>query len=234
MLALPQEYIGATCEVKSMENDLLCMGRIIKIDSEALEIAGRDGDRLPLLQYRLSVKLFIYHGKMGTRILVGTVYLSTENFLRAEEVRPLQNFERRGAFRVNTSVKGHLSLLLGDEEQTAFDAALGRATPEEAERMLARATFDVRVMDVSLAGARLQSDLPLAIGTRYILEFQLLNTDMSLCMRVQRNIRMANSEIQYGCTFFDVSERQVDTLCKELFQLQRLEKNRRMNSAAAI
>ncbi len=232
MLALPQEYLGAACEIKSMDNDLLCLGRIIKIDNEALEITNREGQRLPLLQYRRPVKLFVYSSKMGTRIMVGHVYLSTENFVRAEEVRSLQNFERRGAFRVNTNVTGRLSLLLSEEEQQIFDATLGRLSPEEAEHMLARATFNVRVADISLAGVRLQSSNALAIGTRYILEFRLLKADMSLCLRVQRNIRMPSGETQYGCTFFDVSERQLDVLCKELFQLQRLEKNRRMNAAS--
>ncbi len=232
MLALPREYINAVCEIKSMDNDLLCVGHIIKTDNEALEIAAREGGRLPLLQYRMPVKVFVYSSKMGTRILVGNVYLSTENFMRAEEVRSLQNFERRSAFRVNTNVSGRLSLLLSEEEQSVFDATLGRLTPEETEHMLARATFDVRVADISLAGVRLQSATALAVGTRYILEFKLLEANMSLCLRVQRNVRMPNGEIHYGCTFFDVSERQVDVLCKELFQMQRLEKSRRMNAAS--
>lgn len=234
MLALPQEYAGSTCEVKSMENDLLAVGRVIKIDREALELAAKQGERLPLLQYRRPVKLFIHNQKHGTRILVATAYLSTDNFLRVEEVRPMQDFERRGAFRVNTSVAGYLTVLMSDDEQATFDAALMMATPDKQDEMMAKASFEVRVMDISLTGLRLQSAIPLAIGSRYIIEFTLLDATLNMCVKVQRHIETPGGEIQYGGIFFDASERQTDILCKELFQLQRLEKNRRRNSAASI
>lgn len=231
MLAIPQEYISSLCEVKSMTNDLLAVGRIIKIDNEALELASNDDDRMPLLQYRTPVKLFVHNSKHPTRILVGIVYLSTENFVRLEEVKPLQDFERRAAFRVNTNVSATMTAMLSDAEQSAFDVALDQATPEEAEKMLARMTLEVRVMDISLTGMRVQSKLPLHAGARYYIEFTLLDSPMSFNIRVQRLIRMPNGEIQYGCIFFDYTERRMDALCKQLFQLQRYEKNRRLNSA---
>lgn len=233
MLAVPQEYIGSLCEIKSLSNDLLAVGRIIKIDQSALELAANENERMPLLQYRMPVKLFVYNSKEGTRILVGIIYLSTENFVRAEEVKPLQDFERRGAFRVNTNVGGRLSVLLSDEEQARFDAALAAASPEEAERMLDESAVEVKVLDISLTGVRLQSAVALNPGARYYIEFTLLDSPMSLCLRVQRLIKMPNGDTQYGCTFFDFSERQMDSLCKELFQLQRHEKNRRRNSVLA-
>jgi hypothetical protein len=227
MLAVPQEYVGALCEIKSLSNDLLATGRIIKIDQSALELAAAEDDRIPLLQYRMPVKLFIYSAREGTRVLVGIVYLSTENFVRVEEIKPLQDFERRGAFRVNTMVTGRLNVLLSEEEQAAFDAALAAASPAEAEKMLHESVLEVRLMDISLTGARLQSPVPLNPGARYFIEFSLFDTPMSLCLSVQRLIRMSEDEVQYGCSFFDFSERQMDALCKELFQMQRLEKSRR-------
>lgn len=231
MLALPQEYIGSTCELKSMNNDQLAVGRIIKIDNEALEFAAKEGERMPLLQYRTPIKVFAHNANLPTRIMVGVAYLSTESFARVEEVKPLQDFERRGAFRVNTNVEGRMSPLLSDEEQLEFDAQLAAATPEEAQRMLDAASFEVRVMDISLTGLRLQSATPLTAGSRFYIEFTLLDVPMNLCLRIHRLIRMPNEEIQFGCTFFDFSERQMDALCKDLFQLQRLEKNKRRNSA---
>lgn len=233
MLALPQEYIGALCEIKSMDNDLLAMGRVIKIDREALEISAEDGERMPLLQYRTPVKLFIHHTREPLRILVGVVYLSTENFARMEEVKPLQDFERRGAFRVNTNVTARLTALMDEDEQDNFDTALASASPEQAEEMLARCEFEVRVMDISLTGLRLHSPQAMAQGARYYVEFVLLDTPMSFCIRVQRLIRMPSGDTQYGCIFFDFSQRQMDILCRELFQLQRFEKNRRRNAAAS-
>lgn len=231
MLALPQEYIGSLCEIKTMTNDFLAVGRVIKIDNEALEFSGSSGERMPLMQYRMPVKLYVHHQKEATRILVGVVYLSTENFTRVEEVKPLQDFERRGAFRVNTNVTARLTAMMSDEEQAAFDEALMDATADEADEMLAKMDFEAKVMDVSLTGVRLQSSLPLVPGSRYHIEFNILDTEMAFCLRVQRLIPMEDGEVQFGCIFFDYSERQMDLLCKELFQLQRFEKNKRRNNA---
>lgn len=230
MLALPEEYIGSMCEVKSLNNDLLAVGRVIKIDNEALEVAALPDERMPLLQYRAPVKLFVHHDKLATRILVGVAYLSTETFARLEEVKALQDFERRGAFRVNTDVVGKVTALLNDEEQQAFDAALQAAAPAEAEAMLAHTSFEVRIMDISLTGLRLQSQKTLVPGSRFYIEFSLLQRPVTLCLRIHRTIKMPNGDTQYGGIFFDFSEKQMDHLCRDLFQLQRLEKNKRRNS----
>lgn len=234
MLALPQEYVGSLTEIKSLTNDLLAMGRVIKIDQEALEISGDEGERMPLLQYRTPVKLFVHNQKEATRIQVGVVYLSTENFVRIEEVKSLQDFERRGAFRVNTNVTAKLTAFMDDEQQARFDEALNAASPEKAEEMLARTEIEVRIMDVSLTGIRLSADTVLAVGNRYFIEFYLLDVAMSFSIKVQRHIKMPSGDTQYGCIFFDYSERQMDILCRELFQLQRFEKNRRLNSASSV
>ncbi len=234
MLPLPQEYVGSMTEVKSMSNDLLAVGRIIKIDKEALEIMANEDDRMPLLQYRTPVKLFAHHPHRPTRILVGVVYLSTENFSRMEEVKALQDFERRGAFRVNTNVMGHITALLTPEEQAAFDEAMAMALPARARELQAQHEFDVKVLDISLTGIRFFSAQDLSMGKRFYIEFSLLKTNMSFYLQVQRRIEVPKGGFQYGCIFFDYSERQMNVLCRELFQLQRYEKNRRRNPVTSI
>ncbi len=234
MLAIPQEYLDATCEVKSMENETLTVARIIKIDFDALELAAPAGTRMPLLQYRMPVKLFAHSRKLEMRILVGAIYLSTENFLRAEEVRPLQNFERRGAFRVNTNVNAHLSPVLTEEEQAKLDLRLKDASPQEAIQISQEGRMDVCVMDISLTGLRLQSGTPLTVGSHFFVDFKLLDSIINLCLRVQRIVTAPNGDTHYGCIFFDFTEKQMDVLCKELFQLQRFEKKRRMNALGAL
>ncbi|MGD9559148.1 MAG: PilZ domain-containing protein [Oscillospiraceae bacterium] len=234
MLALPQEYIGALCEVKSLENETLAVGRVIKIEETALEITAREDEMIPLFQYRLPVKLYAHHGQLDTHILVAVVYLSTGNFLRLEEVRPLQNFERRGAFRVNSAVPGVLAPLFTEEEQAEFYRRLGQASAEEASALRAQRSIEVTVMDISLTGVRLRSAIPLPEGARFLLEFSPLQQPLTFHLRVQRLVQMPNGETQYGCIFFDYTERQMDVLCRDLFQLQRIEKNRRLNSAGAL
>jgi hypothetical protein len=234
MLALPQEYIGSLCEIKSINNESLAVGSIIKIDNEALEVAAAEGDRMPLLQYRTPVKMFVNNLRLGTFILVGIAYLSTENFARIEEVKPLQEFERRRAFRVNTDVMGEMSLLMTETELAALSAEPAGPGGETHGEAAFSDIVAVRIVDISLTGLRLQTDSRLRPGARYYVEFKLLGKTTGLCLRVQRRIESPGGSLQYGGIFFDFSERQMDMLCKDLFQLQRMERQRRANSAAQL
>lgn len=234
MLPIPQQYIGSTCEVKSMENEFLSSGRLIKIDHDALEISAGAAGFMQILKYRLPVKLFIHNAKLEEKILVGLTYLSTDNFLRVEDVRPLAEFERRGAFRVNSGVVGKLSPIMTEEERKAFDKKVEALPGPLADQLLDETFFDVRVADISLTGVRLISPKPLTEGDRYYIEFTPIRDTLVFFLQVQRIIHMPDGSINYGCNFFDVPERQMDLLCRDLFQLQRLEMNRRRNSAAHV
>ncbi len=234
MLPIPQEYVGSMCEIKSMSNDHLSVGRVIKIDHDALEIsAGADGF-MQLLQYRYPVKLFVHNSTYEDRILVGLTYLSTDNFLRVEEVQNLVDFERRGAFRVNARVVGKLFALMTEEEGAAFDKKLASLPPLEADLLLAKTKFEAMVVDVSLTGVQLRSPHRLRVDEKYGIEFTLVKEALTFFIRVERLIQTPDGQEHYGCSFFDVSERQMDSLCRDLFQMQRLEKNRRRNTAAQI
>lgn len=234
MLPIPQEYIGSMCEVKSMENEFLSAGRIIKIDHDALEISAGSEGYMQLLKFKLPVKLFVYSSKLEDKILVGMVYLSTDNFLRVEEVGPLAAFERRGAFRVNSGVPAKLFTIMTEEEQEAFNKRVDEAPPDVAEALMEKTIIDVRVVDISLTGVRVQSPIPLSVGDKYGIEFRPLNDDLIFLLHIQRIIKKLDGSVSYGCVFYDVPERQMDALCRDLFQMQRLEKNRRRNTAAHI
>ncbi len=229
MLPLPQEYIGSTCELKSLDNRLIALGRIIKIDYEALEIAAFEDEYMQLIQYRLPVKITV-HNLLGDRILVGITYLSTDRFTRLEEVKPLQDFERRGAFRVNSGVTGILSPLMTESQRQAFENKLETLPPEEAAALQEATFLQVGVVDISLTGVRLKSPRPLHEGERYHLEFKPVKNNMVFQVWVQRIIRLPDDTQQYGCSFIDISQKQSDVLCRDLFTLQRQEKNRRNNA----
>lgn len=233
MLPLPQEYVGSICELKSLDNRLIAVGRIIKIDFEALEIAAGEDEYMPLIQYRLPVKIHV-HSQHGNRVLVGITYLSTDRFTRLEEVKPLQDFERRGAFRVNSGVQGTLSPLISQTQRRAFEEKLASLPPEEAEALEAKTFCRVNVVDISLTGVRLSSPRPLHELEQFILEFQPVKLPMSLHIKVERLIRMPDETLQYGCSFVDIQDRQTDLLCRDLFTLQRLEKSRRENTLRII
>ena len=224
MPLLPREYVGSRCEIKSLANDLLAVARIEKIDDDALEVATRTGEKMPLLPYRLAAKLVITHLSSNARILAGRVYLCTEKFARFEEVKPLQSYERRGAFRQNTSAKGRLAPLPGPEEQTG---STGPALFGQAGLALEEPDFEVSLQDISLTGVRLRSAAPLQYDVRYELCFTLFKTPIRMELQLVRTIAQPRGETQYGCAFCDCPQRQVDILCGELFELQRIEIRRR-------
>ena len=231
MLPLPQEYIGSACELKSLDNRLIAIGRIIKIDHDALEIAAAADEYMQLIQYRLPVKITA-HNKLGDRIMVGITYLSTDRFARFEEVQPLQDFERRGAFRVNSGVEGTLYPIMSEEEHREYEEKLATLPADEADALQEKTYLHVRVVDISLTGIRLDSPVHLSEGSRYFIDFKPVDTSMTFGLMVERIIRMPDNTQQYGCRFLDVNERQSDALCRDLFTLQKIEKNRRNNTVS--
>ncbi len=233
MLPVSSEYLGGTVEVRNVSSGaFLSSGKIIKVDHEALELAAPRDGFMPLLQYRMPVKLYVSGPKpsMERIVLAAVVYLSTENFLRVEDVKSIADFERRGAFRVLTGSRGKLFPLLNEQQQRHYENRIRSMYPKEADRLLAQPYLDVRVMDVSLTGVRIASRLPLSTLERYRLEFAPLEQDMSFNLRLQRLIHMPDGAEHYGCSFYDTTPMQIDTLLKELFQMQRIERNRQQRN----
>jgi hypothetical protein len=234
MLAVPQEYIGAPCAIRSMNNERYGEGQIIKIDNTALEISVNEGDFMVLLNYRTVVKLVISPLNMQSKIYTGVVYLSTKNFARIEEIKTIDEFEKRGAFRVNTSVNCKISLILAEEEQIELDAKLNSLPQDKKAKLNVLSEAEADILDISLSGIRVSCDAKLEEGQRFSVEFDLQGQTQVMCIRVQRVIKMQSGAVNYGCVFFDFTERQMDNLCKMLFQIQREEKLKRDRSVGLI
>ncbi len=236
MLPVSSDYLGASTEVRSLANNaVLATGKIIKIDHDAIEIAAERGNFMQLLQYKMTVKLYV-RGKTDAQqmvVLAGVVYLSTGNFLRIEEVKTIDEFERRGAFRVNSIGEGKLYPLLNEQQRAQYEARLQSMYPTDAKQLLSREYVDVRVMDISLTGVRIASRVPLSALERYRLDYAPLKAVMNFSLRLQRLIHMPGGTEHYGCSFYDMSNFEKDLLVRDLFQMQRMEKNR-MNSKLTI
>ena len=229
MLPVSSDYLGGNVEVRNVSSGaLLTAGKIIKIDHEALELAASRDGFMPLLQYRMPVKLYVTAPKASLErvVLFAVVYLSTENFLRVEDVKTLEDFERRGAFRVMTASPGKLYPLLNERQREQYEVRIRSMYPKEADQLLAQQYLNVRVMDVSLTGVRIASRLPLSALERYRVEFTPLEQEMSFNLRLQRLIHMPDGAEHYGCSFYDTAQYQIDALLRDLFQIQRLERSR--------
>ncbi len=221
MLALPQEYTGAMCELKSMDDYPVSVGRVIEIDHDAIGIAALEGERIPLLQYRRRMKLLVRKGDMFT-IMVGIVYLSTNTFVRFEEVVTFEASEQRNAFRVRTKTEAVLYPVLEENDE------------DEDEEPKEVPSIPVEVIDLSLTGARVLSEQTLHKNMDYQLEMKLMGTKMEFLIRVQREVVNQGHRHQYGCSFEKMSDRQSDNLCNKLFELQRIERTRRRERSVAL
>lgn len=231
MLPLAQEYVGSRCDIKSMTNEFFTSADIIKIDKDALEFSVGEGEVMALLKFRETVKIFVHNRNLPPQILTGVAYLSTVNFARIENIKPIEEFEKRGAFRVGTNVEGDMIRLMDEEEQEEFDIRLAEADEQTAEKMQESIKFKAKVIDISLTGMRISTQVKLEQNLRYYMEVELLEQPITVFLRVQRVIKTRKGEVQYGCVFFDFTERQKDRLCQILFKLQREERYRREKAA---
>lgn len=216
MAVLTDEYKNSVCEIKSMRNDLLTTGRIYSINEDEIEFVHPEDDKMPLLPYNTPVKIGVFNSKHGFRMLAGTVFISTDLFLRVSNLKTLQDFERRGFFR--TAVK---------LESRAYPMAVtkeGQETVQEEVR-----PYQILIEDISLSGLQLSCQETLEMGSALAVEVQIFKKKMMFHCRIMREARESDHRHYYGCSFFDQTERQIDDLCYDLFQLQRMEIRKHRN-----
>lgn len=211
MAILTDDYKNSVCEIKSVHNDLLTTGRIYSISESNIEFVHPEDDKMPLIPYNTPVKVSVFNAKRGFRMLMGTVFISTDVFLRVADVQSLQDFERRGFFRMRVTIPSRIYLL---ETEGSEDTEIQ--------------PVNVMIEDISLSGIQVSLERQLAIGETFSVEVQLFKKKMMFHCRITRVAREGKDNRHfYGCAFFDQSERQIDDLCYDLFQLQRMEIRKR-------
>lgn len=210
MTVLPEEYKDSICEIKNLRNDVVAVGRIFSIAESDLEFANPEDDKMPLLPYNMPVKIYIFNSRLGFKILAGTVFVSSQEFLRVSSIRALQDAERRGFFRLNAQVPTNIYKII-DKEKGELDM-----TP-----------MSVMLEDISLSGLRFSTETTMQIGEQVAVEVLLIKRKMLFYCQLVRQAPSRDRRNHYGCSFFNQTDRQLDDLCYDIFQLQRLEIKRR-------
>lgn len=208
MKELLNQYKNATCEVKTMENDLLLLGKVREIVdglSLSIDIVGTDGSPLPQFQYGVPVKLNLYSSTHGMLVIGGRVYMTNPAFWRVSNISQYQHIERRSFFRVVTHAAGLVSSLPtpGQEPPPAFAAQL---------------------INISLSGVLFSAACSLDEGELVQLYRVRLVDDMppfAFCCRI-RSVETTSKDVQlYRCSFENLEQKETDRLCKAVFALQR-------------
>lgn len=208
LAALPEQYLFSPCEVTTMDNDLLVVGGIVDIGEDYVQIGPTREDNLPLLRYNTTVKFAVRSVQAGIMILVGAVYISTDQMLKLVDVVSLQDFERRAFYRVPIDeLHGKLLPLKGGDQIVA-----------------GKGTIEAAVINISLSGVLLgikDDVLTAQIGDRFLMELGLPKGNQLVKIRVRRVQRSGYNTTSYGCEFYDVSQKQIDIICGYIFEKER-------------
>lgn len=211
MLPISKSYIGSLCEIKTINNNLLTSGYIEVINDEYIEIRFREDIKM-LIQADILVKVSIINEKLGFKVIVGKVYVGTNDFVRIIEVVTLMDFEKREFFRIN--IFEHASLYLNPvtADETFY-------TREPSVKIL--------INNISLNGVYFISKDKFNIGTKLYLLLEITSGRIVFPCIVQRLTNEIEDKWGHGCEFVDYNQRQSDQLYKFIFekQLEFLKKN---------
>lgn len=197
---IAQSYRFAFCELRTMENDLLTKGQIIKVGSDFLEVSNDLGSA-SLSRYVGKVKVVINHKEEDTKVLEGNLYIPTMEFFRIIDVSTLAEKEQRNFFRVNVNIQAQIKV----EPRGG-----GLLRP-----------YDVEVVDLSLGGALLRGSMLLSRHTRLVLEFTLHGKSIQHPATVVRCLRISEYQYGYGIQFDDMDDTTANTICQYLFRRQK-------------
>ncbi len=206
MLPISENYINSVCEIKTPENRLLGTGILEKITEEAIQICKKD-DTLPTLHCDTFVNVHIRHSSLGSKILVGKVFLSTSEMIRIIDVQNLTDFERRNFFRLRVGISTQAYMIKSQNE----------ATPAGTNAQL----FPVKLTNLSLSGCFVESKKKLEIGDSFSMSLPLDGARITLNCEIRRKPKSEGRYSGYGCVFLELTNRQSDLLCQYIFNKQR-------------
>lgn len=214
-------YLDTICEVKTMENELLVVGRVKQVVSKlslCLDIIEAEGNLMPLTFYGAPLKIVLHSSANGMLVIGGKVYLCNKAFWRVSNLVEFQNVERRGYFRVSTDATGMAAPLVN------VNTAGIVSETEDGEEVQEPPTYSVQLINISLSGVLFVSEHRFAaMQYLHLHSFQLSDdpTPFSLVCRVRRCDEETSAGYLCRCSFEDVHQRDSDRLCKAIFAVQR-------------
>lgn len=199
-MLIAEEYRFANCELRTMTNDLLTKGKIIKIGSDFLEISNDLGSS-SIARYEHKVKVVINHPFLESKVIEGILYIPTMEFFRVIDVKTIMEKEQRNFFRVNVNIEAIVGV--------------GPRGGGPLKR------YPVILNDLSLNGTFMLSKAIIAQRTKVELVFAIDNKDVVLDGQVVRCKLAADNQYGYGIRFIDVDDQNANTICQYLFRRQK-------------
>ena len=204
MVELPDSYVGSSCVVKTKNNDLLTMGTLHRVKEKYIDISSSRNE-LPEIPYNLLVKVEIYNTRIGFRVLIGRVYISTKQMARITDLNEATNDERREYFRISTRDEGIIYNLVRKAEE------------EEAQNEDAN-DIRVQLVDISLGGLMFKIKRELTPDDSFNIMIPKLGDSMLYACEIRRRVERADGYLGYGCEFMEMTVLQEDLLYKYILK----------------
>ena len=218
--------IGCMCEIKTMDNELLAIGKISAYIAEdkSLEIVPCDGDEMPTAQYSTKVKINVFSSDHGFLGLDGFVYIAHSSFWRLYDVNCFGENERRSYFRIKNRSKAEA------------EEVVEKAKNQDSERFFEEEqvkTYPCIVTSISISGLLIAVDDDSCyyhVGTKLMIKNFAIGEGGSLfnlkcCVR--RTDYHEKLGKLFGCEFVDLNDKDLEKLCQAIFAQQRIEIQRR-------
>jgi len=197
---IAEEYRFANCELRTMGNDLLTKGKIIKIGTDFLEISNDLGSS-SLARYEHKVKVVINHTYLESKVIEGILYIPTMEFFRVIDVKTLMEKEQRNFFRVNVNIEAIVGV--------------GPRGGGPIKR------YPVVINDLSLNGTLMVCKAIIAQRSKIELTFEIDQKEIILDGQVVRCKLQTDNLYGYGIRFIDVDDQSANLICQYLFKKQK-------------
>lgn len=214
--------VGCLCEIKTIDNELLTLGRISAYipEDKSIEIVPCEGNDMPNAQYSTKVKVNVFSSTFGYVGLYGFVYIAYSGFWRLYDVNCFSENERRSFFRITVRSKAEAEEIIKhdqtlDSQQDAVDNPVAK--------------YPCIVTSISISGLLFAVDddaCNYQIGSTLMIKGFTVGESghvFSLKCRVKRTDCHEKHGKLFGCEFLDFDDKVTERLCRDIFEQQRIE-----------
>ncbi len=206
-----RDAIGTTCEIKSPDNVLACLGKVDSVIENAVNIVSAEGGEMLPVVFNTQFKLVLRPPNKPMLVLKGSICGSSRVLWRLDKLDRFSYEEGRNYFRQSVSSNG-LSCCINGLYQPEFWETIATA-------------HSCRVMNISLGGMQIRTQ------GRYERGDWIIITDVVLIPEDKKPYKMigevcwveraVKEEFLYGCRFLPLSEKEQDKLSADIFEIQR-------------
>lgn len=220
-----KNVVGCICEMKTMDNEFIALGKInaYHYDDKSLEIVSSDGSEMLSLRYATKIRINVFNSEHGFLGLQGFVYIAHSSFWRLYDISCVGDNERRSYFRIKIRSQAEIEEIIEQEEAVEND-------PNAVDKQVTK--YPCVVTSVSVSGVLIAPDnaCNFHIGSKLMVSnFTVGESELMFSLRcsVKRTEYHDKLGKLYGCEFIELNDKEIEKLCQEIFAQQRLEIQRR-------